>query len=91
MTLLERAKELINSFTKKEYGSEADFSDLRKVDIAYTETEDGESVQVSCDLIYNSLTVFVNGTVKKNYRYKSLYGLVVCQLESLDFDCLTAI
>ena len=47
---LEKAKELITEFCAEEYDSEPDFSDLRKVDIAYTTITDEEvSVQVSVD------------------------------------------
>ena len=47
---LEKAKTLIAAFCAEEYNSEPDFSDLRKVDIAYTTITDEEvPVQVSVD------------------------------------------
>ena len=90
MTDLDKAKELIKTFCEEEYGSEADFSNLRKVDIAYTEHEDGTKVQASCDLIYNSLTIYVNGEEKEKFKYKTLAGLIKCQLYWLNFENLTA-
>lgn len=49
---LDRAKELIDEFCQNEYGGNADFSDLSRVEIGYTETEDGQHpIQFFADLV----------------------------------------
>ena len=49
---LTRAKNLIREFCQEEYDSEPDFSDLSKIDIAYTYATDEEiPIQVNVDLI----------------------------------------
>ena len=48
---LERAKTLIDEFCAYEYASQADFSNLSKISIAYTTVGDGElSLQINVDL-----------------------------------------
>ena len=48
---LKEAKDNINKFCQSEYGADADFSNLSKVDLAYTTDRDnGLAIQISADL-----------------------------------------
>ena len=88
---LERAKTLITSFCAEEYNSEPDFSDLRKVDIAYTTITDEEvPVQVSVDLADFRLDRSIDGIIVDSRKYDSLKELTEQELVDPDFDELVA-
>ena len=88
---LERAKALISTFCSEEYDSEPDFSDLRKVDIAYTTITDEEvPVQVSVDLVDFRLDRSIDGTIVDSRKYDSLKELTEQELVDPDFDELVA-
>lgn len=88
---LEKAKELITEFCAEEYDSEPDFSDLRKVDIAYTTITDEEvPVQVSVDLMDFKLDRYIDGIIVDSRKYSSLKELTEQELTDPDFDELTA-
>lgn len=88
---LERAKALISTFCSEEYDSEPDFSDLRKVDIAYTTITDEEvPVQVSVDLVNFRLDRSIDGIIVDSRKYDSLKGLTEQELVDPDFDELVA-
>ena len=88
---LERAKALISTFCSKEYDSEPDFSDLRKVDIAYTTITDEEvPVQVSVDLVDFRLDRSIDGIIVDFRKYGSLKELTEQELVDPDFDELVA-
>ena len=88
---LEKAKTLITAFCAEEYNSEPDFSDLRKVDIAYTTITDEEvSVQVSVDLVNFRLDRSIDGIVVDSRKYGSLKELTEQELVDPDFDELVA-
>lgn len=71
---LEEKKSHVNNFCYSEYGNGADFTDLSKVGVAYTEYSDEEdlkikgfSVQIYLDLINDTVTAvrdFLDGTSK---------------------------
>ena len=87
----EKAKELITEFCAEEYDSEPDFSDLRKVDIAYTTITDEEvPVQVSVDLMDFKLDRYIDGIIVDSRKYSSLKELTEQELTDPDFDELTA-
>lgn len=88
---LKKAKGLITEFCSEEYDSEPDFSDLRKVDIAYT-TITGEEVpvQVSVDLVDFRLDRSVDGIIVDSRKYDSLKELTEQELVDPDFDELVA-
>ena len=78
---LEEAKKVIENFCKREYGedTEVDFSNLSKVDIAYTTTEDGQhNIQVVADLINNKTITYLDEKQIEELQYSSL--------EKLSFD-----
>ena len=88
---LEKAKGLITAFCAEEYDSEPDFSDLRKVDIAYTTTTDEEvPVQVSVDLVDFRLDRSIDGIIVDSRKYDSLKELTEQELVDPDFDELVA-
>ena len=88
---LERAKALISTFCSEEYDSEPDFSDLRKVDIAYTTITDEEvPVQVSVDLVDFRLDRSIDGIIVDSRKYGSLKELTEQELVDPDFDELVA-
>lgn len=88
---LEKAKTLIAAFCAEEYNSEPDFSDLRKVDIAYTTITDEEvPVQVSVDLVDFKLDRYIDGIIVDSRKYSSLKELTEQELTDPDFDELTA-
>lgn len=71
----ENLKGTIQEFVTREYGEdeEADFSNLEKVDLAYTTTEDEKhEIQVSANLIDLELVTSVDGKVVETIKYKSL-------------------
>ena len=88
---LEKAKGLITEFCSEEYDSEPDFSDLRKVDIAYTTITDEEvPVQVSVDLVDFRLDRSIDGIIVDSRKYGSLKELTEQELVDPDFDELVA-
>ncbi len=84
---LERAKELINDFCEREYDSVADFSDLSRVPIAYTEDEEtGLPINVYADLEkFQIVSEFNNVSVKVD-EYNSLAEMNDNALSELNFD-----
>ena len=87
--LLERAKGLISDFCRSEYGSEADFSDPAKVDVAYTTVTDDEiPVQVNIDLVNFRLERYLDDEHLETRQYASLQELISNELENLDFSDL---
>ena len=90
--LMEQAKNLINDFCVDEYSSEADFSDLTRVGIAYTTITDKElEVQVEVDLVHFQIRTLVENQVVRFTEYKSLEELVEHGLTGLSFDDLVSV
>lgn len=91
-TPLDKAKYLINSFCEAEYDSEADFSDLHNVGIAYTTLTDDElPVQVTADLIDFKITYEFNGEVYNTEQYDSIDDMIKDGLTGLDFDSIISV
>ena len=89
---LERAKTLIDEFCAYEYASQADFSDLSKVSIAYTTVGDGElPLQVNVDLEGYKIERELDGKPLDVRQYPSLDELIENELECLDFQELVAV
>ena len=88
---LEKAKMLVTAFCAEEYDSEPDFSDLHKINIAYTTiTNDKVPVQVSVDLTDFKLDRYIDGIIVDSRKYSSLKELTEQELTDPDFDELTA-
>ena len=89
---LERAKTLVNEFCAYEYASQADFSNLSKVSIAYTTVGDRElSLQVNVDLEGYKIERELDGKPLDVRQYASLDELIENELECLDFQELVAV
>ena len=75
-----------------EYSSSADFSDLTKVDIAYTSVgEDELPLQVYVDLVNNKICRYLDGAVLDSRSYSSLGKLIENELDSMDFQELVSV
>ena len=87
--LLEHAKGLISDFCRSEYGSEADFSDIAKIGVAYTTITDDEiPLQVNIDLVNYRLERYLDDEHLETRQYRSLQELISNELENLDFSDL---
>ena len=89
---LEHAKTLIDEFCACEYASQADFSDLSKVSVAYTTVGDGELyLQVYVDLEGCKIGRELDGKPLDVWQYTSLDELIENELEGMDFQELVAV
>lgn len=83
------AKQLINSYCQDEFDSEADFSDLKKVGVAYTTTEDSKhTVEAVVNLVDYRLETYVDDKLFKEKTYADLKDMIDNCLHSLSFDDL---
>ena len=89
---LDRAKTLIDEFCAYEYASQADFSDLSRVNIAYTTVGDEDiPLQVHVDLEGYKIERELDGKPLDARQYSSLQELIENELEGLDFQELVAV
>lgn len=89
---LDKAKNYINDFSVDEYSSEADFSDLSNVPIAYTTDEKTDlEIQVSADLEKYRLVYAYDGNVVREEQYHSLSEMNANALSVLDYDDLVSL
>ena len=90
--LLEQAKEIINEFCQNEYGSDADFSNLKEVGIAFTTVTDDEiPIQVNANLVDLSVEQYLDDKLIESTRYSLMEEMIESALVYLDFDDLTSI
>lgn len=84
------AKQRINDFCQREYEGQAVFTDMSKINIAYTTTEDARfEVQAYIDLINYEIVTSVGKDIVNIERYDSLEELVE-ELQRLDYDTLVS-
>ena len=89
---LTHAKNLIREFCQEEYDSEPDFSNLAKIDIAYTYATDEEiPIQVNVDLIGYRVERYLGDVLIDQRQYESLEELIETELEALDFSELVSV
>ena len=89
---LDRAKTLIDDFCTYDYASHADFSDLSRVNIAYTTVGDEDiPLQVHVDLEGYKIERKLDGKPLDARQYSSLQELIENELEGLDFQELVAV
>ena len=89
---LTHAKNLIREFCHEEYDSESDFSDLSKIGIAYTHTEDEDiPIQVNVDLVGYRVERYLGDILVDERQYESLEELTETELEALDFSELVSV
>ena len=87
---MDKAKKLINDFCRREYDSDADFSDLHNVGLAHTTLTDEElPVQVTADLLDCKITYTFNDKVYDVEQYKDIDDMADNGgLENLEFEDL---
>ena len=89
---LEHAKTLIDDFCTYDYASHADFSDLSRVNIAYTTVGDEDiPLQVHVDLEGYKIERELDGKPLDVRQYGSLQELIENELEGMDFQELVAV
>ena len=89
---LDHAKTLIDDFCTYDYASHADFSDLSRVNIAYTTVGDEDiPLQVHVDLEGYKIERELDGKPLDTRQYSSLQELIENELEGLDFQELVAV
>lgn len=89
MNNIEKAKELINLYTDREFGYDADFSDLHNIGLAYTTLTDKEiQIQISVDIIEMKLKTWIGDIDCEKYKPKKVIDIKMDDLEYLDFDDL---
>ena len=94
---MEQAMNAINDFCVSEYSSEADFSDMSNVNIAYTTIveidnkplADELELQVSVDLENYAINSYVDGDLIHSETYDSIEAMLPA-LNNLDFNELTS-
>ena len=93
-TPLEKAKALIDEYCRAEFEREegADYTDLSKVNVAYTTTEDDKhEIQADVDLVGFRIETFVDNTLVRSEQYESLEDMMERALPYLSFDELIAV
>lgn len=89
---LTHAKNLIREFCQEEYDSEPDFSNLAKIDIAYTHATDEDiPIQVNVDLVGYRVERYLGEVLIDERQYESLEELTETELEALDFSELVSV
>lgn len=85
---LTEAKALITAYTLAEFGAEPDFSDLSRVDLAFSTFEDGDhAAQVTANLLAACIVYEVDGATVHTLRCDTLAELNE-YLANLDFAAL---
>lgn len=86
------AKDLINKYCMEEFDCNADFSDLEKVGLAYTTTEDGKhEIQVNANLKELRLETYIDDDTIITQDFKTMEEMNYKCLMDLDFNELTSI
>lgn len=86
-----RAKDLINKYCLDEFGERADFSDLRRIGLAYTTITDKEyEVQVYANLMDCRIDTYLGRSWLTSEEFSSLEAMTE-RLATLDFSELTSI
>ena len=89
---LDHAKALIDDFCTYDYASHADFSDLSRVNIAYTMVGDEDiPLQVHVDLEGYKIERELDGKPLDARQYSLLQELIENELEGLDFQELVTV
>jgi len=92
--LIEEAKRLVNDYCRREFGEDAvaDFTDLSRVPIAYTTSEDDQhKIQVYLNLSGCHIETFIDGSRVRQDQYDSLEEMIKEVLPYLDFDDLVSV
>ncbi|MDD7515111.1 hypothetical protein [Ruminococcus flavefaciens] len=90
-SVLEEAKSRINEYSEKEFGDEADFSDLTHVSLAYTTDEETFiPIEVYADLVDFRMITFYGENIVSEKKYDNLEAMLGI-LGNLEFDELVAL
>ena len=88
---LDIAKDIIDEYCREEFENDegADYTNLSKVDVAYTTTEDGKhEIQASVNLVDYRIETLVDGKVIRAEQYDTLEDMTEKGLKNLSFDDL---
>ncbi len=89
---LDKAKKFINEFCQNEYGTNADFSDISAIDIAYTTDEETDlPIQVKADLEKFRMIYEFDDNVVRDEQYKSLAEMNEKVLSVMNYDNLVSL
>lgn len=94
---IDTAKRLISEYIEQEYNSEADFSDISSINIAYTSIVEIDNVplndelelQVSVNLENYAINSYIDGDLVHSEKYDSIEAMLPA-LNNLDFNELTS-
>ena len=90
-SVLEEAKSRISEYIDKEFGNEADFSDLSNVSLAFTTDEDSFTpIEVYADLVEYRIVTLYDDKIVSEKKYDSLEDMLG-PLGNLEFDELVAL
>ena len=85
--LMLKAKNLLNAYSREEFGSDCDFADLTKIAIGYTTISDEElPFQAYANLIDHYIELQIDGECVERVNYESLKSFVENGLKGLSFD-----
>ena len=88
---LDIAKEIIDEYCREEFERDegADYTNLSKVNVAYTTTEDDKhEIQASVNLVDYRIETLVDGKVIRTEQYDTLEDMIEQGLKNLSFDDL---
>lgn len=89
--VLTEAKSRINEYTQREFGEEADFSDLSRIPLAYTTHEDTDvEITVYADLVDNKMVTLYGDNIADEHRFEDPDDML-STLGNLEFSDLTVV
>ena len=89
--VLTEAKSRINEYTQREFGEEADFSDLSRIPLAYTTHEDTDvEITVYADLVDNKMVTLYGDSIADEHRFEDPDDML-STLGNLEFSDLTVV
>ena len=89
--VLTEAKSRINEYTQREFGEEADFSDLSRIPLAYTTHEDTDvEITVYADLVDNKMVTMYGDNIADEHRFEDPDDML-STLGNLEFSDLTVV
>lgn len=89
--VLTEAKSRINEYTQREFGEEADFSDLSRIPLAYTTHEDTDvEITVYADLVDNKMVTLYGNNIADEHRFEDPDDML-STLGNLEFSDLTVV
>ena len=84
--LIEKAKDILNDFIMREFKMPADFSDISRIAIASTISNENNEISVYVNLKSFSIDKFVNDQLVERDTYESLQKMIDTKLENLVYS-----